>query len=214
MKKRIVCFGDSNTWGYDSRTLERFNEKIRWPKLLQNLLGDKFEIIEEGLRGRTSASDDPITEGLNGLEYIHPCLMSHAPVDLVIIMLGTNDTKQRFNLTSHNIAQAIARLAQKAENIQAGHANALTKVLVVIPPPIKEGYLNSTLGPTMGVDCDLKSKDLAKHLKGFLKLQKTEYIDTQNYIEMNNIDFMHLDKDNHKKLAELIFEKLSEINII
>lgn len=213
MKKRIVCFGDSNTWGYDSKTLSRFNEEIRWPKRLQNLLGEDFEIIEEGLPGRSSTSDDSLFEGLNGYDYLHPCLMSHAPVELVIIMLGTNDTKQRFNLTSYNIAQAITRLATKAKNTLAGVDNSFAKVLVVIPPPIKAGYINSDIGPSMGIGCDIKSKDLAKNLRGLLRLQDILYLDTQDYVEMNNIDFMHLDKENHKKLADLIYKELVKINI-
>lgn len=214
MKKRIVCFGDSNTWGFDSSTQSRFSEEIRWPKLLQKMLKDNFEVIEEGLPGRSSTSEDPLFEGLNGFNYLHPCLMSHAPVELVIIMLGTNDTKQRFNLTSYNIAQAITRLAHKAENTLAGVNNTKAKVLVVIPPPIKPGYINSDIGPSMGVGCDLKSKDLSKNLRGLLKLQGTDFLDSQDYVEMNNIDFMHLDQKNHKKLAELIYEKLVSINIV
>lgn len=213
MKKRIVCFGDSNTWGYDSKSQSRFSEEVRWPKLLQKLLGDSFEVIEEGLPGRSSASDDPLSEGLNGLKYIHPCLMSHAPIELVIIMLGTNDTKQRFNLTSFNIAQAISRLANKAQNTLAGADNSYAKVLVVIPPPIKPGYINSTMAPSMGVGCDLKSKDLSKNLKGLLRLQNTKFLDTKYHLEMNNIDFMHLDKENHKKLAKLVYEKLLSLNL-
>ena len=120
MKRRIVCFGDSNTWGYNAKTLERFPEGIRWTSILAEFLGEEFQVVEEGLSGRTAVVDDPLFEGLNGLAYIHPCLMSHAPLELVIIMLGTNDTKERFHLTSYNIAQGIARLSYKAKNTQVG----------------------------------------------------------------------------------------------
>ncbi len=100
MKKRIVCFGDSNTWGYDAVTRERFAEEIRWTGLLQKELGEGYQIVEEGLCGRTSVFEDPLNEGMSGLAYLYPCLMSHAPVDLLILMLGTNDCKQRFGLTA------------------------------------------------------------------------------------------------------------------
>ena len=72
MKRRIVCFGDSNTWGYDAESNERFNEDVRWPSLLAQRLGNEFQVVEEGLPGRTSVVDDPLFEGLNAYRYIHP----------------------------------------------------------------------------------------------------------------------------------------------
>ncbi len=95
MQKHIVCFGDSNTHGYCAETDGRFDEGHRWTRLLQKSLGEGFLIIEEGLSGRTTCFQDPIHEGLSGIEYMYPCLMSHEPVDLLVVMLGTNDTKER-----------------------------------------------------------------------------------------------------------------------
>ena len=93
---KVICFGDSNTYGYcnegDSADPgERFNEEERWTRLLQKKLGDDYLVIEEGLNGRTTCFEDPLREGLKGLDYISPCLRSHAPIDKLIIMLGTND---------------------------------------------------------------------------------------------------------------------------
>lgn len=99
--------------GIKCRNNEKISEEVRWPCLLQEKLGDEYQIIEEGLPGRTSVMDDPLLEGMNGMDYIVPCIKSHAPVELVIIMLGTNDTKERFGLTAHNIAQGITRLAKR-----------------------------------------------------------------------------------------------------
>ena len=92
-QKNILCFGDSNTHGYNSKTGGRFTVEERWTKLLQRKLGDDYYVIEEGLSGRTTSFDDPVFEGLSGLNAIYPCMMTHEPLDLVIIMLGTNDTK-------------------------------------------------------------------------------------------------------------------------
>ena len=102
MKKHILCFGDSNTHGYcadpadcaDS-ALARFNEDERWTRLLQKQLGEEYLVIEEGLSGRTTSFDDPVYEHLSGMDYIYPCLKSHEPISLLMIMLGTNDTKER-----------------------------------------------------------------------------------------------------------------------
>ena len=96
MKKTIVCFGDSNTHGYCSETGGRFDDTQRYPCLLEKYLGEGYIVREEGLSGRTTVFEDPLFEGLSGLSAIFSCLMSHEPVDLLIIMLGTNDTKERF----------------------------------------------------------------------------------------------------------------------
>ncbi|ALX49977.1 SGNH/GDSL hydrolase family protein [Lentibacillus amyloliquefaciens] len=211
MKKRVVCFGDSNTWGYDAETIGRFSEDIRWPCLLQQRLGDDYQVIEEGLSGRTSVNDDPLVEGLNAFSYIHPCLMSHSQLELVVIMLGTNDTKERFGLTAYNIAQGIARLAHKAKSANAGRLGGAPKVLVVTPPPIGAQYADTDIKHPMGENCDMKSREFPRHLKGLLKGTGIDFLDAGNAVSMNQIDFMHLDQAGHKQLADLVFEKVESI---
>ena len=117
-QKNILCFGDSNTHGYNSKTGGRFTVEERWTKLLQRKLGDDYYVIEEGLSGRTTSFDDPVFEGLSGLNAIYPCMMTHEPLDLVIIMLGTNDTKDRFNANGFIIGKGLERLTQKAIDTQ------------------------------------------------------------------------------------------------
>ena len=211
MKRRIVCFGDSNTWGFDAATMGRFPEGVRWTSLLAEWLGDDFQVVEEGLSGRTSVVDDPLFEGLNGLTYLHPCLMSHAPLELVVIMLGTNDTKERFNLTSFNIAQGIARLALKAKKTPAGLNGAPLKVLVMAPPPIGKEYMDTEVGKSMGKNCDRKSAELPSHLKELLQLQGTEFLDLSGHVQMNTIDYMHLDQEGHQLLAKLVLQKIKNM---
>ena len=111
-QKNILCFGDSNTHGYNSKTGGRFTVEERWTKLLQRKLGDDYYVIEEGLSGRTTSFEDPVFEGLSGLNAIYPCMMTHEPLDLVIIMLGTNDTKDRFNANGFIIGKGLERLTQ------------------------------------------------------------------------------------------------------
>ena len=96
----ILCYGDSNTWGYNPSTKERYDRYERWTGILQFTLGDEYHVIEEGLNGRTTVWDEPIEgEYKNGKTYLVSCLESHKPLDLVIIMLGTNDLKKRFSVT-------------------------------------------------------------------------------------------------------------------
>ena len=129
-QKNILCFGDSNTHGYNSKTGGRFTVEERWTKLLQRKLGDDYYVIEEGLSGRTTSFDDPVFEGLSGLNAIYPCMMTHEPLDLVIIMLGTNDTKDRFNANGFIIGKGLERLTQKAIDTHAAWRNKPNILLV------------------------------------------------------------------------------------
>ena len=110
MKKHILCFGDSNTHGYCADPADcadggdRFNEQERWTCLLQDRLGDTCKVYEEGLSGRTTVFADPLHESMDGLGVIYSTLMSHERVDLLIIMLGTNDTKERLGANAPCIA--------------------------------------------------------------------------------------------------------------
>ena len=120
MKKRVLCFGDSNTWGYNGEDGSRFEEDVRWTGILQQLLGDEYTVIEEGHNGRTTVWDDPIENRLAGLTYLWPCMESQSPFDLIIIMLGTNDTKTYFSRTPQNIADGAARLVRTAQTSPFG----------------------------------------------------------------------------------------------
>lgn len=211
MKRRIVCFGDSNTWGFDAEKNGRFLEIERWPSLLREKLSNEFQVIEEGLSGRRSVVDDPLFEGLNAFNYIHPCLMSHSPMELIIIMLGTNDTKERFNLTSYNIAQGILRLALKAKSIPAGVQGTYPEVLVIAPPSIGAAYADTEIGKAMGRLCAEKSLAFPIYLVDLLKDEQIHFMATEGLVSMNNIDFMHLDREGHKILSGLVANKIIEI---
>lgn len=211
MRKTIVCFGDSNTWGYNAETEVRFDEETRWTGLLAADLGSSYRVVEEGLSGRTSVSEDPLFEGLSGLSYLYPCLMSHSPLDLVVIMLGTNDTKDRFGLTSYNIAQGIVRLARKARGTASGIGGQPPEVLVIAPPPIGEKYIDTPIGKPMGSQCSIKSAELAKHLESLLKGTDIHFADSGAHVSMNKIDYMHLDADEHKKMAKFVRDQVIKI---
>lgn len=204
MKKTIVCFGDSNTWGYNAEKDQRFDDETRWTSLLDKALGDSYRVIEEGLSGRTSVSEDPLFEGLSGFSYIYPCLRSHSPLHLVVIMLGTNDTKERFGLTSYNIAQGVVRLALKAKESGMGPKGSSPEVLVIAPPPIGKAYEDTSIGKAMGNQCSEKSIELSEHLATLLMGTGIHFIDSSEYVSMNEIDYMHLNEQGHRNMADLV----------
>lgn len=213
MKKHIVCFGDSNTHGYNAQTGGRFDETERWSCLLQKNLGEEYLIIEEGLSGRTTCFEDPIHEGLSALPYIYPCLMSHEPVDLLIIMLGTNDTKERFGSSPACIALGLKRLIAKAISVTDAWRDGEPNILVVTPQNIDKRYIDSDVGTTMGYGCAEKSEGLAEEYEKIAELMGCHYLDANQEIaaETNQIDFMHLTKTGHEQLSEALTKKVKEI---
>ena len=112
---KTLCYGDSNTWGYISGTdHQRYNENQRWTKLLQKLLGNNFEIIEESLNSRTLLFDDNSLgkEGRNGFTYLKPCLDTHDKIDIIILILGTNELKSELNNSAEDIVKMIDKYVQ------------------------------------------------------------------------------------------------------
>ena len=208
MKKHIVCLGDSNTHGYCADPADcadggiRYNESERWTRRLQEQLGEEYLVVEEGLSGRTTCFDDPIHEGLNALHYIYPCLKSHEFVDLLVIMLGTNDTKDRFGASAACIALGMARLVKKAMATECWGENK-PNILVVAPPPIGEGMLTSPVADTMGSGCVEKSRQLARYYKEQCELLGCHFLDAAELgAEFNTVDYMHLTRKGHAALAE------------
>lgn len=210
MKKRILCYGDSNTWGYDAFMDGRFEEEVRWTGCLGKLLGDKYTVIEEGLCGRTTVFDDPLNEGMNGLSYLYPCMMSHSPLDLLIVMLGTNDCKERFALTSRNIACGMKRLLLKAWQIPAWREKP--HILLVAPGAIEPECEMSSVGDEMGI-CARRSSKLADEYKVIAQEMGIDFIDAGTFVKMNTLDYMHLDQESHRVLAEKINEYLEDRNL-
>ena len=213
MKKRILCFGDSNTWGYDPRG-GRYDEETRWPMRLQTLLGEGYTVVEEGFNGRTCVYDDPIEGGYkSGAAYLPPCLMSHNPLDLVIIMLGTNDTKRRFNLTPMTIGEGMMQLIRLTRLYAADVQGNPPKVLVVAPPPIRENLMKSRHGECFGEQAVAVSKGLAAEYARIAKLLRCEFFDAASWAEVSSIDAVHLTKEGHLGLAEGLFRKITQILI-
>ena len=206
MKKHIVCLGDSNTPGYCADPLDcadggdRFNENERWTRLLEAQLGDDWLVLEEGLSGRTTVFPDPLHEGMPALDVAYPILMSHEPIDLLIIMLGTNDTKERLNMNAACIALGMNRLIDKCKTVPCwgGHA---PNILVICPPHIGEEMEISSVGGTMGSGCAAKSRELAARMEPIVKAQGCAWLDAEGIAEFNKVDYMHLTRKGHADLA-------------
>ncbi len=196
--KNILCYGDSNTWGSCPETGQRFDRNARWTGVMQNSLKGEACVIEEGLRGRTTGWDNPLSEGKNGLQYLPIALKSHEPLDLIILMLGTNDLKMRFNLTPFTIAQGIEALIEcvRRELIPS------PKILVVAPALIVEtSDFENSQGFASGAR---RSKELAPHYKYFAEKHGCSFFDAASVITSSTVDGIHLDSTAHRKLGEAL----------
>ena len=206
MKKHIVCLGDSNTHGYCADPADcadhgdRFNENERWTCLLQRALGEDYLVLEEGLSGRTTVFPDPLHESMDALSVVYSILMSHEPVDLLVIMLGTNDTKDRLSASAPCIALGLNRLIEKAKTVPCWGGRT-PNILVICPPHIGEEMVNTEVGGTMGTGCAAKSRELSKYYEPVAQAQGCAYLDAQGIAEFNKTDYMHLTRKGHSQLA-------------
>lgn len=208
-KKRIVCFGDSNTWGADAEHSVRFEDDERWAAIAGELLGPDYCVLEEGLSGRTTVFDDPVTYGLCGAGFLPVCLMSHQPVDLLIIMLGTNDTKERFAATPYNIYEGLLRLVRTARALPVWRGEA--KILVTAPIIIGEKYKDTPVFGTMGRECDIKSRALPALFRECAWECSCAFLDCNELCTANTTDYMHLDRASHRALGERMAGEIKKL---
>jgi lysophospholipase L1-like esterase len=201
--RTVLCFGDSNTWGYDPVTGGRFSREERWPGRLQAALGDGWYVIEEGLNGRTATLDSPVAPGRNGLAYLVPCLDSHAPLDAVVIFLGTNDMSDRYSLSATDVATAAGRLVGVVRASAAGVDGVPPLPLLVCPPPVGDA---EWLEGWQGVPA--KSAVLAERFRVEAEERGCELLDLGAVTRYSDLDGIHLEADAHAAVARAVEERL------
>ena len=209
MKRRILCFGDSLTWGYDPVTCERFDEETRWPCVLQSLLGDDFAVVEEGQNGRTIATDDPTKGFKNGLDYVIPCIESHKPLEMMIIMLGTNDIKTKYCYTAGDIADEMKLFLERVLSYNRFRLGDKMKVLLVSPPLIGEGMAESRFYDKFHDDFAREvSMELGEQFGKLAEAYGVLFFDSADVVVASKEDSLHLDAENQRKLGRAIFENI------
>lgn len=202
--KTVLCFGDSNTYGYDPTTGLRYPESVRWTALLQGLLGTDYKVIEEGCNGRTTVFDDPIEGWKKGLDYLRPCLNTHKPVDIVIMMLGSNDLKEVFHATPEDIASGAETLVKEIIDFTEIKQEFVPEIILVSPPEIGEDIKNSVFYGSFSENAIDRSKALAPLYKKVAETYSScTFVDAAAYIKASPVDSLHLSPEAHAKLAEV-----------
>ncbi len=202
--RSLLLFGDSNTHGTmplpDLGGSDRFGREERWPGRLRKLLPD-WEVIEEGHPGRTTVHDDPV-EGnhRNGLTVLPALLESHTPIDVVLVMLGTNDLKERFSVNAGDIAHSLERLVRMIRASDCGPGGKGPQVLLVAPPPIIE--VGCLAGMFAGGAA--KSQALAVEIAAAAKRAGVAFLDAGQVVQVSAIDGIHYDAEANPKLAAAV----------
>jgi lysophospholipase L1-like esterase len=184
----------------------RYPKEIRYPGKLQILLGDDYHVIEEGCNGRTTIHDDPQDGWKNGLDYLRPCLNSHKPVDIVVLMLGTNDLKDTFHLSAKEIADGAGILVDVIKEFCGEEQGFVPKIILVSPPEIGAGMRNSPFFSSFGEDTIERSKQFKKYYKEVADTKGCIFFDAAKYIYPSEVDSLHLTPEGHATLAEKLKE--------
>lgn len=212
--KSVLCFGDSNTWGFipDSITAPcpaRHPHDVRWTGVLAKELGANYRIIEEGQNGRTTVHDDPFAAVRNGKAVLPALLESHKPLDLVVLMLGTNDLKAVFGVSPAEIAMGVKVLAQMILSSDAGLANRPPKLLLMCPPVIgDQPHLPDIAAKFPNAQRD--SRQLPRHYEALATSLGCAYLNTQTLIQPGS-DGIHLDATAHAVLGKAVANAVRKI---
>jgi len=207
MPKTILCYGDSNTWGFvPGSEGERFLWEVRWPGVLQAELGSEYRVIEEGLNGRTTVLDNPLEPYRNGREYLLPCLQSHQPLDLVVIFLGTNDLGDRYTLPPLDIARGAAQLALLAQRSEAGPGYGAPATLLCSLPQI--GDTSSIVDTFSGAVA--KAADLLRCFRIAADEVGAPLVDLSP-VAYDDADGVHLNAGGHRAVALAVAQAVREI---
>ena len=202
---RILCFGDSNTWGYIPGTGGRYASDVRWTGVLKQLTG--FEVIEEGLNGRTTSFTDAVEPYRSGLDYIAPCVLSQLPLDYIVLMLGTNDTKTRYHVSASEIRRSMQEVIWRIRDMLGRNASE-SRILLVAPPFLK--------AQSDFEDFDAQSEQkilrLEKEYEELAREMDCTFLKAGDFVTEMGVDGLHFTPQGHRALAEAIAEKLNNMH--
>jgi lysophospholipase L1-like esterase len=190
--------------------MSRYDPSLRWPGVLQRMLGENYLLYENGMNGRTTVFEDPIEENRCGKTVLPVILECCAPLDLVIIMLGTNDCKNRFSLEPWDIAWGMDLLVQYVLRVGCGRDGETPKILIVSPPRMGSDWNKTILGTVFGPVAERRCEQLPLVYEKIAQKNGVFFMDAGKYTEPG-ADCVHLSPMSHQKLAEAFAVKIQEI---
>jgi lysophospholipase L1-like esterase len=200
----VLCYGDSNTYGWIPGGLGRFAREVRWPGVLAAELGAGWHVVEEGLPGRTTVFEDPFRPGsMNGRTYLGPCLLTHEPIDVLVLFLGTNDLDPRYTVTAGEIARGVAVLAHVAATTRY-RVGTQPRVLVLGLPRL------GRLDP--GEDypgVEAKAAGLPAALRVVAEAERLDVLELHELVAYSDADGFHLDEGGHRAIGEAVARRVA-----
>ncbi len=206
----VLCYGDSNTYGYDPKTCGRYPNDKRWTTLLGEMLGGRYEVISEGLNGRTTAYDRPGAVWKNGASSLTACLGTHKPVDYVIIMLGTNDCDKELGLSARDIADGMETLVKIVEDETPALQGYVPEIIVAAPAAIQGDIDQSPFADKLTPESVQKSVEIGPLYKEIAERHGVRFADATSGIEVS-ADCEHLTEAGHRQIAGLLLEVIREV---
>lgn len=202
---KVLCYGDSNTWGQKPDKTGRYEANVRWTGLLQDLLGTDYYVVEEGLGSRTTDLEYDRKPGRNGKTYLVPCVASHIPVDIVTIMLGTNDLKIEYSRSAEGIATAIKGLVDDVRTYGLDKNGKAPKIILISPILVDDKAPRFTEFYTGYYD----SRSMQESLKLAEAIEKIAEANDCTFLNAADVahsgeDGIHFSEDSNKPLAEII----------
>lgn len=204
---KILCFGDSNTFGYIPGGAGRYNKRTRWPGLLKRALGESCQVVEEGVCGRTTAFEDKTCSGRCGLDDIRMDMELYHPVDMLIIMLGTNDCKTQFQASAGEIAAGLEQVLNRAEE----SVSEPFQTLVIAPACLKAVVANGDFGSEFDMISVGTSKELAAEFEKIAGKHGCLFLDASKVTAVSDVDGVHLDEAGHEALAKAVHDRILNI---
>lgn len=206
--KKILCYGDSNTWGCSPVDSSRFDEKTRWPMVMGSILGDGFTVFEEGLNGRTVLNLSPGNRELNGIDYAADAVRNYIPVDIVLVCLGTNDVFVAEEISLNKISDGIRDIicVMRENHISGGFR--VPEVVIMSPPGFNEsvegaGFIQLQLNMLKG---------LSESYREIAAQNKCLFFNTSDFVAGSEIDGSHLAAESHillgNRIAEFIISEI------
>lgn len=207
--KQILCFGDSNTWGLNGETGNRLPWGMRWTSLLQQKLGaEKYHIIEEGLCGRTTVFEDPLRKGRNGAELLPVLLEAHAPLDAIVLMLGTNDCKTVYGVSAQVIGQGINRLIDQIRTYAPE-----AKILLISPIYLGEKVWQEGYDREFSKESVSVSKELEPVYEKIAAERKISFMKASSCACCCDTDQQHMNAHGHKIFADEVCKVIAGMKI-
>ena len=208
--KKIICYGDSNTFGYNPKDGSRFDENIRWTSLLQKNLGAEYVVINEGMCDRTGFVNNPKGELFSAPKHFPEFTKKSGNIDLLILWIGTNDLQFQYNISLSTIERGLENLIKLAKT-------KAKKILIISPVILNENILKGAFNYQFDKTSIVKSRKVGIVYKKIAEIYNCKLFDINTIVNPSDIDGLHYNSNSHRiianNLSEFITLEIDKISV-